>query len=194
MPKPDHEAAIAHIDDQLAKHGIVSFREVNGVAGSEVLGQRHLLSLDNKTARHVASLLESKTHVLREIMVVRGFRRGKVIGIGGRRNFTLSVVEKRVEPFIDLVRKGSAVSSGLNHPAVNALLDIDAQNWKVGSVRLHSGKKGTRLLEEMGLLQKERYKRYKRVESNERLFSVTDPELMERAIKAVRRALELRNE
>jgi len=193
MP-PNHEAAIEHLNKQLAEHGIVSFAEVNKMAGASVLYLGTVLGNQHSTGRLVKKLMDEGTHTLVSLPTRVGKssqRRGKP----PRTSYYL--VESDLEPFVKHAQASARTGAGSGKPydpLVNALFTID-EEASGNELALRIDSKGTRKLARMGLLKRIRFKygetpvELKSMGAGK--YRIINPELMERAIKAVKRAIEI---
>jgi len=196
MP-PNHEAAIEHIDNQLAMHGIVSFAEVNKKAypksAGGVLNRKRIAKQSGKTAQHASKLLELGHLVLSLPRTTTKGTKSRSTQ-SPRTGFSYYIVRADLEPFVKHAQASGSSGSGAYHPLVNALLRIDEKKSEDNHILLSSLSKGTRELVQRGLLEKVRFsprERPKGIGAHFGKFRITDPELIERAIKAVRQAIYL---
>jgi len=182
----DHAKAIAHMNKQLEKFGVVSFSEVNKAGGGAALHSRHFTKGYGATIKEINS---------RRNLIVVQLPTGRSSANIGKNKLGTSyhVIKKDLGEFLKFASiMGNG--QGMHHPIVTALFNIEGQRKKKGCVILDLGLRGTRMLVDMGLLERIRFVRGKKPEGaykNQKLFKVLKPNLIKRAIAGAKRVIEL---
>jgi len=187
----NHVKAIEHMNKQLRKFGVVSFPEINKVAGSQVLDIRTWLgdSGKNKTAK--AALKKKDVSLIR---LSRG--RDSAKGGGSGMGVVYHLVKQDLAPFLEFApRLGRG--PGDDDPVVNTLFKIDNQKIKDNHIILGDNSTGARKLIKLGLLEKAVFRfgtKPKELSSYYRRFKVTKPALLKRVIVAVKQVRALQED
>jgi hypothetical protein len=194
--KRDHETAISFLREQLERHGIVSFPEVNEAVGLKVLTPDAVDEQTNPTGRFVAGLVERKSPGPPEFERMTLPIRVKGSMVGSRPpNYAHFIVRHEARPFIDEARLAEAGGSPRKNFFINALSEIMGQDWRAGRVFLapEFGSKGTRKLVKMGLIEKIPLPQGQRPKTKHvNLFRIKEPYLLDLGIAALFRSIELR--
>jgi len=184
----NHEKAIAHMNKQINRFGVVSFGEINKVAGGNVISRNRFFGF-NKTV--VAA--REKNLVLVELP------RGRSLSGGGKGTKLATaghLVKAELVPFLGFAAE-TTHGLGKNHPVVNILFKIEEQGIEDNKVILDGSSKGVKILCDKGLLKKTRFewgKKPKGIDNNQLPFEIKNSGLLKQVIKAVKRVIALQKE